>query len=366
MSYEDVLDAAASYEYRVVETTYNNKTLTSNTAANPLSSSEGTADLQYGTITSAKEEENIVFFSQPFAEEPIIILGDPSYAAFACSPQFMSLGQNADRTAYSLFKMRFHLWESDKESSATAKVNTTFLAVKPGRGSLGALTYEAGRVNDGSSLACKRTYEVTFSEPFASTPVVLCTPRVSNSGLTAVMWRIFDVTPEGFKIQLLKESSVTNTVAGPCAFFAIEKGRGSNGEGTIFNVGEADLTFSRAASTLEYGYELENPKPMMQLQTNNDEAAANLRYSGIQNTSCDVRMVVDKSDTQKVLTSTVTTDERVGYIVLSDGEIPYDAVTSARTSSVVPDSFTTLTGIRIERPTRRGVYIVGGHKVVVK
>ncbi len=366
MSYDDVLEEAASFQYRVVETTYNNKTLTSNTATNSLTTSEGSEDLQYGTISSIKEEENIVFFSHPFEEEPIIIFGDPSYTAYACSPQFMSTGMTADRSAYGLFKMRFHLWDSDKESSATTKVNTTFIAAKAGRGQIGNLTYEAGRVNGGSSMSCKRTYEVTFSEPFESTPVVLCTPRISNTGLTAITWRIFDVTPEGFKIQLLKESSITNTVAGPCAYIAIEKGRGSNGLNTTFTVGDAEATFSRSAATIAYGYELENPRPMLQLQTNNDEAAANLRYSGSQATSCDARMVVDKSDTQKVLSATVTTTERVGYIVLSDGEVEYDAITSARSANSTADTFTTLTGIRVNQPTRRGVYIVGGRKVILK
>lgn len=365
MSYNDVIEDVAAYEYRVVETTYSGGTLSSNTALNPLSTSEGTADLQYGTITSTKEEENMIFFSQPFEEEPVIVFGDPSYINVGLVANHINTSLNSDRSAYNLFKMRFHVWESDKESTSTSKVSSTFIAAKAGRGQIGALHYEAGRVNDGNSISCKRVYEVTFTEPFATTPVVLCTPRVSSSSATAVMWRVFDVTPEGFKIILLKESTIGNTVAGPCAYFAIEKGRGSNGQGTIFNVGDAEVTFGRSAETIEYGYEVENPRPLMQLQTNADEAAANLRYYNNQATSCDARMMVDKTDTEKVLSTTVNTTERVGYVVLSDGEIDYDALTAVPTNCST-DTFTTLTGIRLQQPTRRGVYIVGGKKVVLK
>ena len=77
-------------------------------------------------------------------------------------------------------------------------------------------------------------------------------------------------------------------------------------------------------------------------------------------------MMVDKTNTEKVLSTTVNTTERVGYVVLSDGEIDYDAIDNVRTADHADDTFTTLTGIRLQQPTRRGVYIVGGRKVVLK
>ncbi len=367
MSYTDEISEPAAYEYRVVETTYNGRTLTSNSAFNPLAISEGTADIQYGTISSVKEEENIVFFAYPFEEEPVIVMGSPSYITPGLVENYMAIQQNSDRTAYTQFKMRFHVWQSDKDNETTSKVTSHFIAAKPGRGKIGAINYEAGRINDGVNLSCKRVYEVTFSEPFATTPVVMCTPKISTSSLTAVMWRIFDVTPEGFKIQLLKESSVTNTIGGACGYIAFEEGRGSNGIGTIFNVGSREITFGRSGETIQYGYddELINPRPLMQLQTNANEAAANLRFYGSKATDFSVRMMVDKSDTEKVLSSTVTTTERVGFITLSEGEIEYDAIAAPRAVANA-DSFTTLTGIRLQQPTRRGIYIIGGKKVVLK
>lgn len=371
MSFVDNIEEAAAYEYRVVEKMYNNKTLTSNTAYNVLSTSEGTADVQFGTISAAKEEEVISFFAYPFEEEPVIVFGNPSYAAVYATENLMSVTMNSSRTAYNLFKMRYRLWESDADNTRTSKLSTTYIAAKPGRGKIGNLSYEAGRINDGNSMTCKREYTVTFSEPFASTPVVMVTPRVSNANITAVMWRIYDVTPEGFKIQLLKESNVSSTIAGPCNFIAIEKGRGSHGEGTIFNVGDKEVTFNSLSQNIELGYEVENPRIMVQLQTNNDDCAAQLRYTPPTNAttttanSLDVRMIVDRSNNEKALSYSKTTDERAGYVIISDGMLDDDAITSTPTS-VSNTSFTTLTGIRLDRPTRRGVYIVNGQKVIVK
>lgn len=362
MSYADNITEAAAYEYQVVETTYTGSTLTSNSTYNILATSEGTADVQFGTITSAKEEDNITFFGLPFDEEPVVIISDPSFSAANVSVNLMNVQKNAD-SQYTLFKMRYKLWESNKTSTNTARISTQFIAAKPGRGQIGNLNYEAGRVNEGSSLSCKQVYEVTFSEPFASTPVVMCTPRITNANLTAVMWRVFDVTPEGFKVVLLKESNVTNVVAGPCAFFAIEQGQGSNGEGTTFTVGSKEFTFNSVSQTLEFGYELTNPSPIIQLQTNNDEAAAELRFHAVDSDKCEVRMVVDKSDTGKVLTYSNTTTESVGYIILSEGEV--DAVNTITTSSTPTDIFT-ITGIRIDQPVRRGIYIARGKKIMVK
>lgn len=363
MSYTDNITEPAAYEYQVLETGYNNQKLTSNSAYNILSSSEGTADVQFGTVTSAKNEEIYTFFVHPFDEEPIIILGNSTYNAVNASENLMTIQMNSSRDKYALFKMRYKEWESNT-STASSKLTSNFIALKPGRGKLGNLDYEAGRVNNGSSLSCKQEYEVTFSEPFESTPVVLCMPRVSNANIAAVMWRVYDVTPEGFKVKLLKESNVTNVVAGPCSFVAFEKGQGTNGEGIIFTVGDAEFTFSNISQTLDYGYELINPRLLMQLQTNNDDAAANLRYFSVQNSACEVRMIVDKSDTDKVLSSRVNTTERVGFIVISEGELE-DHIQTVNTTNSATDFFTP-TGIRIDQPVRRGLYITRGKKIMVK
>ena len=363
MSYTDNITEPAAYEYQVLETGYNNQKLTSNSAYNILSSSEGTADVQFGTVTSAKNEEIYTFFAHPFDEEPIIILGNSTYNAVNASENLMTIQMNSSRDKYALFKMRYKEWESNT-STASSKLTSNFIALKPGRGKLGNLDYEAGRVNNGSSLSCKQEYEVTFSEPFESTPVVLCMPRVSNANIAAVMWRVYDVTPEGFKVKLLKESNVTNVVAGPCSFVAFEKGQGTNGEGIIFTVGDAEFTFSNISQTLDYGYELTNPRLLMQLQTNNDDAAANLRYFSVQNSACEVRMIVDKSDTDKVLSTNVKTTERVGFIVISEGELE-DHIQTANTTNSATDFFTP-TGIRIDQTVRRGLYITRGKKIMVK
>lgn len=371
ISYVDNITEAASYEYRVVESMYNNTTLTSASVFNVISTSAGSADFQYGTITSIKEDENITFFAYPFEEEPIIILGDPSYAAISVTQNLMSISMNSERTHYANFKMRYRLWESDSENTKTNKMTTTYIAAKAGRGKFGSLNYEAGRINNGSSVNCKTEYQVTFSEPFATVPVVLATPKVSNANITAVMWRIYDVTTEGFKIQLLKESSITNKVAGPCSFIAIEPGQGWDGENTIITVGAQEATFSSLAQTFELGegIELENARIMTQLQTNNNEAAANTRYTGTTATSISsfsARMAVDKSDTEKVLSLTNKTDECLGYIIFSDGQLQENSISSAKNIAPVSSLFTTLSGLHVNQPTRPGIYIIDGKKVVLK
>ncbi|MCR4994737.1 MAG: H-type lectin domain-containing protein [Bacteroidales bacterium] len=371
ITYTDVIEEAAAYEYRVVETLYTNKTLTSNIAYNVINASEGGEDFQFGSISSPKEEFNITFFSHPFeAESPIVVIGDPSYASISVIQNLSMVLLNSAHTHYSNFKMRYHLLESDSENTKTTKLTTTYLAAKAGRGIYGNLHYEAGTVNDGKFINCQTEYQVTFSEPFATTPVVFATPSISNANITAVMWRIYDVTTEGFKIQLLKESTQTTKVAGPCNFIAMEPGTYTNGEGTIFTVGTEDMTFSSLPQTITLSDEVENPRILTQLQTNNNEAAACLRYTCSTSSTVSsfmVRMTVDKSNTEKVLTLNKTTDERIGYLIISDGDMELiDKIEVPKTSSSENGIFTTLTGIRLSHPVRSGVYILNGKKVFVK
>ena len=118
--------------------------------------------------------------------------------------------------------------------------------------------------------------------------------------------------------------------------------------------------------------ELQDAEMMIQLQTYDYDAAAILRVGSSSTPTTDgrVRMQVDKSDKDKVLSSTRSATERVGYIIIST-DPDFDAIRDIRTDasgSAASSAVYDLSGrlLNSNAPTRKGIYIVGGKKVIVK
>ena len=200
-------------------------------------------------------------------------------------------------------------------------------------------------------------------------------PVKSSATASPIMWRVWDVTTEGFKVQLMLESNITKGKV-PCrlGYFAIEKGQGTDGVATLYTVGDTTLTFKTAQQSIIYPRELDEPHLMAQLQSFDYDAAAILRIGTPSTPSVNgaVRMQVDKSNTSMVLSSSRSATEKVGYIVISkaseedierDKEEP-DAVRDIRTTSAPSDVYD-ISGRRTDI-LQRGVYIINGRKLLVK
>lgn len=377
MTYNDTITEPAAYSYRVQEKMYNNSTVNSDIVTNNLASSRGTADVQYGTITAEPLEESYTYFLHPFAQdsEPIVVGGSVSNKnnSIGLVDNLMSINNIDD--GYTYFRYRMNRWAADEGSTASSKETSTFIAAKPGHGKIGTLDYEAAYVAnaDGETSVSFDVTEVRFAQPFKTVPVVMITPITSSATAKPCMWRVWDVTPEGFKMAMMLESNITTgKTARRVGYVAIEKGIASDGAGTLFCVGDTTLTFKTAVQKIEYPMELQDAEMMIQLQTYDYDAAAILRVGSSSTPTTDgrVRMQVDKSDKDKVLSSTRSATERVGYIIIST-DPDFDAIRDIRTDasgSAASSAVYDLSGrlLNSNAPTRKGIYIVGGKKVIVK
>ena len=106
---------------------------------------------------------------------------------------------------------------------------------------------------------------------------------------------------------------------------------------------------------------------MAQLQTNNGQAAANLRIGTVTPTSAIVRLHTDKSDTARQPSSTNPVTEHIGMIIIST-DPNYDAITAPWADAANADDATIydISGRRVTSATRPGIYIRGGRKHIVK
>ena len=382
MSYKDVIDRPGSYTYRIVEISYNNASVTSNLAYNNIASAEGTEDLQYGSVSALVGDENYVYFGYPFdeASEPIVVFGSPTYKNSTVGIVDNLMAVNEVGKSFTYFRHRFNKWASDEATATTKKDETSFIAAAPAHGKVGKLAYEAAYF-DNSTTDVEDDYvgfeptEIRFKEPFATVPIVMVQPVKSSATASPIMWRVWDVTTEGFKVQLMLESNITKGKV-PCrlGYFAIEKGQGTDGVATLYTVGDTTLTFKTAQQSIIYPRELDEPHLMAQLQSFDYDAAAILRIGTPSTPSVNgaVRMQVDKSNTSMVLSSSRSATEKVGYIVISkaseedierDKEEP-DAVRDVRTASTPSDVYD-ISGRRTDI-LQRGVYIINGRKLLVK
>ena len=370
MTYSDTISMAAAYSYRVQEKMYNSSSVNSNIATLTLASSEGTADLQYGSISAGPMEESTVYFKYPFDEgsKPIVVCGSISNKNSGIGLVDNLMSVNTVDNRYSYFRYRVNRWAADESSTASTKETSTFIAAKPGHGKLGDLEFEAAYVTnaDGGEDVSFEVTEVKFKQPFTTAPVVMITPVHATTSAKPCMWRVWDITNEGFKMAMMLESNIsTGKTARPVGYIAIEKGVTSNGAGKLFCIGDATLTFKTAYQEIEFPMELEEPTMMSQLQSYDYDAAAILRITAALATTGRVRMQVDKSDKDKVLTSTRSATEKVGYIVMST-DPNFDAIRDVNDNINTDATIYDLSGRVVNIPSRKGIYIIGGKKVVVK
>ena len=383
MSYKDVVETPGSYTYRIVEKMYDNSTKTSNLAYNNLATAEGTEVLQHGVVSANVGDESYIYFLHPFdeANEPIVVFGSPTNRNSSVGIVDNLMAINSVSGNYAFFRYRMNKWASDEATSTTKKDESTFIAAKPGHGKIGRLAYEAAYF-DNSTEATDDDYlgftptEVCFKEPFETVPVVMVQPLKSMATAKPIMWRVWDVTTEGFKAELMLESNITTgKTACRLGYIAIEKGQGTDGEATLYTVGDTTLTFKTAQQTIVYPRALDEPTLMAQLQSFDYDAAAILRTPSSNSPETDgrVRMQVDKSNTAMTLSSTRSATERVGYIVVSKASEEDIANDKQEPDAVryLPEASSEMTQVydlagRRTSALSRGVYIINGKKVVVK
>lgn len=372
VTFKDVLTAGDNYEYRVVDTVYTKRALNSNTISLNIPATKGTNDVQYGSVSTTAGEKTYCFFGTPFDEQPAVVAGSTTYKNSAgVINNLLTISKSSGQ--YSYFSCQNNIWTG---TTATRAETTNYIAATPGNGKIGQLNYEAGYVaKDATSISYSNALsvkgevvEVKFLQPFADVPVVMVTPIYNSESLPTIMWRVFDVTPEGFKLLLQYESTETKTISRKVSYFAIDKGVGFDGNDKLYTVGDAELTFKTAQINLPYGTTLTDPIMLAQLQSYNHQAGAILRIPSVGEESAYLRMQVDATNSEMQLSTSKSATERVGYILISDGS-GYDAIDDIKQNSRESADATTYDlGGRAVNPKslRKGVYIINGQKVMIK
>lgn len=380
LTFTDNLTPGSKYSYRLLDTVYTTAIKSSNTYDFYTNQATGTATVKHGTIASIPAQQAFTFFNEPYFEEaPVIVTGSATYKNAASTalpngvvnnPLLLSKGTS---NLYENFSYQEKPWNYLKNdvytvTTPTKEETTNFIAVAAGNGQIGDLHYEAGNI----SSVRNTVVEVTFTQPFEEVPVVMVTPIHNNATLPVMTWRIYDVTKEGFKLQLLhqKGETVKTYTARKVGYLAIEKGTGRDGQGALYTVGSAEATFKTVAVTIPYGKDisLTAPKALAQLQTYNHQAAAIMRVPSAGTTGMAVRMQVDPTDPDMVLTNTRSATEEVGFIIIS-ADPNFDGINKVQDSGLkVQDSrIFDLSGRQLQNSQlRQGVYIINGRKVMVK
>ncbi len=359
------LTEAGNYSFRVHEVSYEGKNIYSNIIQQKLGGSEGTAALQYGTITTKAAEVSYNYFIHPFDEQPVVITGCPTNHNMAAGMVDNILTMNQSKQKYNYFQFRLNRWKSDASVAAKNNEDVNYIVVPAGRGTIGSLNYEAAYLPD---KVGKDVVEVTFSQPFAEAPIVFASPMLATTGASACMWRVTDITPQGFKLQLMQETCVTSTLASrTVSYLAIERGTTSDGHGTLFTVLDSELTFKSANQPIDFGASLTAPRVLVQLQSNNGQSAAMLRIGTVTAEQASLKLSVDKSDAQHQPSSSNPITERVAAIVMST-DPNYDAIrdiTASGTQQTGSKHIFDLSGRRLNNTMLKpGIYIIDGRKVM--
>ncbi|MBE6256319.1 MAG: hypothetical protein E7105_12585 [Prevotella sp.] len=379
LKFTDTVEPGSSYTYRVIDTLYNKKAAMSNDFTLYTAQTSGAGNVQYGSSTSMPKDKGYAFFTEPFNEQPAVVFGSATMKNTPTSTNSVGIINNLlsvtpQSGAFTYLTYQENLWTN---TTATKAETSNFISAKPGNGKIGELNYETGYVSngDGISYANAGSYgsdvvEVTFQQPFAEAPVVMITPLHTSATLPVLMWRVFDVTKEGFKFQLQYESTQTKSMAQrKVCYFAIDKGTGKDGNGALFTVGCKEMTFKSANVAMDYDTTLVKPIMLAQLQSFNYQAAAILRLASVGEANARLRMQVDPTNTDMVLTTSRSATENVGYILISEDPEPVgiqDISNEAAAIRPADDSIFDLSGRRLGGTLKKGIYIINGQKVLMK
>ncbi len=377
LKFTDTVEPGSSYTYRVIDTLFNKKTAMSNDFTLYTAQTSGAGNVQYGSSTSMPLDKGYAFFAESFDEQPAVVFGSATMKNTPTSTNSVGIINNLlsvtpQSGAFTYLTYQENLWTN---TTATKAETSNFISAKPGNGKIGELNYETGYVSKGDDISYANAgsygsdvVEVTFQQPFAEAPVVMITPLHTSATLPVLMWRVFDVTKEGFKFQLQYESTQTKSMTQrKVCYFAIDKGTGKDGNGALFTVGCKEMTFKSANVALDYDTTLVNPIMLAQLQSFNYQAAAILRLASVGEANARLRMQVDPTNTNMVLTTSRSATENVGYILISEDPEPVGINTVQDSGFKVQDSrIFDLSGRRLEGTLKKGIYIINGQKVLVK
>ena len=388
-SYVDTVSTGGKQGYRIHTKTYNNKEYYSDVVYNTVSfakalgTGEQAGELQVGEITIPDQNTAYSFFEKGYGDEkPALVFGSVSNKNTKASliEHLINFGGVSGRKN-STFQMNLMSWSegATKDVAMTTSEYVTYMAAKIGSGMIGDLRYEAGITDKslkvGSTTAGSDTAVITFAQPFDDVPVVMASPNTYQVSTNPypVISRVFDVTKEGFKIILLRQSGYTKTSLRSCqvSYVALERGQTRDGSGHIVTVRDTTIAFKSTISQNPFYYGnddyLANPKVLVQMQSYDIPCYSVLRTFGSGPTAYNTRVRLQTDDTNteySTVSATKPYTERIGYIVVSDEEGSVTTgIRNLQTSPVVDgaDGIYDINGVRVSDSVSnlpKGIYII--------
>ena len=362
-SFTDTLTVSGVYTYRAGTYPIGQKTAKySQVTTVAASYSEGDETIQYGTVSATNTDYVFSYFGMPFEDIPVVIFGPISY-----NNTSVPLCHHLNTLKKNFFKYRFFTWTLSANQTMSKEDQASYIAIAQGNGSLGGLRYEANQIDAGQmdENFFTNTYGklkgdtafIHFNQPFepGDTPVVFVNVLTAREAYP-LMWKVFDVTSDGFKIYLQREKGITSTfITENVHYLAVQRGTGCLSNGKRIDVGMArEAVGGIVARTVEFGSNLDNPMLWGEPQTARESKAAITRYVKLTPTSASIRRTIDTSESS----TTSSAREDFGWMVISDGEIP-ERVLPARESDQrqpVKTEYYSLNGKRIHHP-RNGLFI---------
>ena len=372
-SFKQTIEEAGNYFYRIAGKTFLGKEVYSQEVNNAVNGSEGTENIQWGTMSASSDDDIYNFYEKSFSETPAVIMGGTTSTNATTRSQ-----ETVSYLSANYFRSKFYPWNAlstDANDFSKGEEQSSFLVVKPGNGTIGSLHYEGGylkKTGTNTNLTVGAdTVEYKFSKPFEDMPVVFVTPVSSLK--YPVKARVFDITKDGFKVTLTRQVGASSIAASivkqKMAYLAIEKGT-TTAFGKKFTVGANDYTFTSTVSynELTFESELKNPKLIFQYQTYNRALLTLVRLgnTGLSTTGCRFKVVADTTDPNNTISKKSPITETVGWMAIGDEEESTDGIREVAKGESADLSVEVSDGalhISDAKATAVNIYSVNGAKI---
>ena len=354
-TYTDTLSISGMYLYRVGVYPIKAKAAKySNEASVSVNKAEGADGIQWGVISGNNTDYTYGYFSPAFDEVPTVILGPVSNNNSATP-----LCHHLHSVKNEYFQYQFMPWSLSSSKTMDKEDIASFIALTPGNGTIGTLAYEAGSIKseqmDSTYYTDKYgkmkgdTALIHFLKPFpeGSRPVVFVNV-VTTRETYPLMWKICDVTHDGFKILLKREAGRTEKLftSESVSYLAIEQGSSLFGDGKRITVSvEPDFVGGNLSKTYTFPNALADPILWVESQTAREPKAMILRYSNLKETGFRLRRVIDTSESSTA--SSVYED--MGWMVISNDDGTAIRTATADATPVVTEYYD-LSGRRLDGP----------------
>ncbi|MEO1575614.1 MAG: H-type lectin domain-containing protein, partial [Pseudomonadota bacterium] len=258
--------------------------------------------LQSGTVTIEQSNASTWFsvaFERAFDGVPKVVMGPPTFAGGQATTM------RVRNVTPSGFEYQLDEWDYLDGYHLTETI--AWLAVMPGRHTLGGLSVEAMSVS-----ATPAFRNIAFGSAFSATPVVLSQVVTVNQA-NAVTTRQRGISATGLQLQLESEEGATVAHAAETVdIIAVATGVGTMADGTVLAAGITADAYDERWRAVDFGVSLPGGHLLANMQTTDGGDSATLRQRSLSATSVEMLVQEEQSANSEV----AHTLEVIGWFVV--------------------------------------------------